>query len=166
MKTPQPRYRLGIDQLEDALVSICPLDEPGAAFLVLEQLEQELPQVGGRSLSRLPLQRDSIGPNLGLPLLLFQLEARLEVGKCGCGSGLAVQVFAAVMGLAVAATGLAVLAVRKLLVSFGGGTGRAAGAGLAEVSSCRGMETGGVGEHGVEMLWKEEEGKKFVKGNC
>ncbi|TNN46472.1 hypothetical protein EYF80_043330 [Liparis tanakae] len=38
---------LGVHQLEDALLPLRPLDEPGTGALVLQQVQQELPQVGG-----------------------------------------------------------------------------------------------------------------------
>lgn len=45
--TPQLGHGLGVNQLEDALLPLHPLDVPGAGVLVLQQLQQELPQVGG-----------------------------------------------------------------------------------------------------------------------
>lgn len=44
---PQFGHGLGVDQLEDALLPLHPLDVPGAGVLILQQLQQELPQVGG-----------------------------------------------------------------------------------------------------------------------
>lgn len=44
---PQFGHGLGVDKLEDALLALHPLDVPGAGVLILQQLQQELPQVGG-----------------------------------------------------------------------------------------------------------------------
>lgn len=46
---PQLRNGFGVDQFENALLPVGPLDVPGTGALVLEQLQQELPQVGGAS---------------------------------------------------------------------------------------------------------------------
>lgn len=54
MHSPQLRHGLGVDELEDALVAVGPLDEAGAVFAVLQKLQQELPQVGGGALAALP----------------------------------------------------------------------------------------------------------------
>ena len=51
MEAPESGDSLGIDQLEHALLAVRPLDVARAALLVLKQLQQELPQVGGRSFS-------------------------------------------------------------------------------------------------------------------
>ena len=45
MQTPQTRHGLGVDEFEDAALTIRPLDEARTVVAVLEQLEQELPQV-------------------------------------------------------------------------------------------------------------------------
>lgn len=55
MEAPQSGHRLGIDQLEYALIPICPLDEPGTVLAVLQKLQQELPQICRRTLATLPL---------------------------------------------------------------------------------------------------------------
>jgi len=55
VQTPQSRHSLAVDQLEHPLLPVAPLDELGAAVLVLEELEQELPEVGRRSFPGLPL---------------------------------------------------------------------------------------------------------------
>ena len=47
MLAPQLGDRLGVHQLEDALFSVGPLDETRTGVGVLEQLQQELPEVGG-----------------------------------------------------------------------------------------------------------------------
>ena len=47
MLPPQLGNGLGVHQLEDALLPLGPLDVPGTRVLVLEQVQQELPQVGG-----------------------------------------------------------------------------------------------------------------------
>ena len=60
MQTPKSRHSLAVDQLEHTLLPVAPLDELGAAILVLEQLEQELPEVGRRSLPGLPLARNPV----------------------------------------------------------------------------------------------------------
>ncbi len=73
MESPESGDRLGVDKLEDALLAVCPLDVPWTGLLVLEELEQELPQVCRRSFSRLPLQWNAIRADLGLPGLLFHL---------------------------------------------------------------------------------------------
>ena len=44
---PQLGHSLGVHQLEDALVPLHPLDVPGTRVLILQQLQEELPQVGG-----------------------------------------------------------------------------------------------------------------------
>lgn len=65
---PEPRDRLAVDQLEDAPLAIRPLDVARTILVVLQQLQQELPQVCGRALARLPLHR---GPAFAaLPRLL------------------------------------------------------------------------------------------------
>lgn len=48
---PQTGHRLGVDQLEDALLAIRPLDETRTILAILQQLEQELPQVCGGALA-------------------------------------------------------------------------------------------------------------------
>lgn len=46
---PESRDRLGVHQLEDALLAIGPLNEARTILTILQQLEQELPQVCGGS---------------------------------------------------------------------------------------------------------------------
>ena len=55
MQPPQSRYCLAVYQLEYPFFPVAPLDKLWAAVLVLEQLQQELPQVGGGALAGLPL---------------------------------------------------------------------------------------------------------------
>lgn len=45
VQSPQPGHSFGVDQLEHSLLSVGPLDVLGAALFVLQQLQQELPQV-------------------------------------------------------------------------------------------------------------------------
>lgn len=40
---PESGHRLGVDQLEDALLAVRPLDETRTILTILQQLEQELP---------------------------------------------------------------------------------------------------------------------------
>ncbi|RUS72172.1 hypothetical protein EGW08_020067, partial [Elysia chlorotica] len=42
---PEPRHGLAVDELEDALVAVGPLDVVRAGVSALEQLQEELPQV-------------------------------------------------------------------------------------------------------------------------
>ena len=49
MFAPQSGHSLGVDQFEDALLSLHPLDISGAGVLILQQLQQELPEIGGVS---------------------------------------------------------------------------------------------------------------------
>lgn len=70
---PQLGHGLRVDQLEDALLPVGPLDEPGAVLAVLQQLEQELPQVGGGTLAGLALDA-----HLQLGLLGFLQLPRRE----------------------------------------------------------------------------------------
>uniref|UniRef100_A0A182QPI3 Uncharacterized protein n=1 Tax=Anopheles farauti TaxID=69004 RepID=A0A182QPI3_9DIPT len=42
---PQLRYRLRVDQLENALLPVRPFDVPRAVLAILQQLQQELPQL-------------------------------------------------------------------------------------------------------------------------
>lgn len=44
---PQSGHRFGVNQLENALLPLHPLDVPGTGVFVLQQLQQKLPQVGG-----------------------------------------------------------------------------------------------------------------------
>ncbi len=73
MQAPQPRDSLGIDEFENALLAVGPLDEPWAAFLILEKLEEELPQVGGGALSRLALQGDPVWAHFLLPVIKYKV---------------------------------------------------------------------------------------------
>lgn len=89
VQPPQPRHGLGVDQLEDALLAVGPLDEARAVLAVLQQLEQELPQVSGGSLAALALdagcgRRVRARPLLGLqlvvvvvPLVVAEVEHRV-----------------------------------------------------------------------------------------
>ena len=45
VQTPQPGDSLGVDELEDAASAVRPLDVARTVFVILQQLEQELPQV-------------------------------------------------------------------------------------------------------------------------
>lgn len=47
MFPPQFGHSFGIDQFEDALFPLHPLDVAGTGVFILQQLQQELPQVGG-----------------------------------------------------------------------------------------------------------------------
>lgn len=89
VQPPQPRHGLGVDQLEHALLAVGPLDEARAVLAVLQQLEQELPQVGGGALAALALdagrgRRIRARPLLGLqlvvvvvPLVVAEVEHRV-----------------------------------------------------------------------------------------
>ena len=84
MQPPQPRHRLAVHQLEHSLLPIAPLDELGAAVLVLEQLQEELPEVGRRALPRLPLAGHAVRTDLRRPhLLLGPFEGVLVGGEGG-----------------------------------------------------------------------------------
>lgn len=74
MQAPESGDGLRVDQLEDTLLPVGPLDKTRAALLVLQQLEQELPEVSGRSLAGLALEGYPVGPDLLLSGLLLQLE--------------------------------------------------------------------------------------------
>lgn len=47
---PQFGNGLGVDQLENAFIPLHPFDVPGTGVFVLQQLQQELPQIGGVAL--------------------------------------------------------------------------------------------------------------------
>ena len=64
MHSPEPGHSLGVDQLEDSLFPVGPLDCSGTTVLVLEELQQELPQVRSRPLAGLALKRNSVRANL------------------------------------------------------------------------------------------------------
>lgn len=49
MQPPQARHGFRIDQLEDSFLPIGPLDITGAVVSVLQQFQQELPQVRCRA---------------------------------------------------------------------------------------------------------------------
>lgn len=49
MQAPQAGHGFRVDQLEDALLAVRPLDVARAVVPVLQQLQQELPQVRRRS---------------------------------------------------------------------------------------------------------------------
>ena len=65
VQAPESGDGLGVDQLEDALLPVGPLDISGTRLLVLQQLEQKFPQVGGGALPGLPLDGDAVGSDLG-----------------------------------------------------------------------------------------------------
>lgn len=44
---PQSGHSFGVNQLENALLPLHPLDVPGTGVFVLQQLQQKLPKVGG-----------------------------------------------------------------------------------------------------------------------
>ena len=82
MQTPQSRHSLAVDQLEHPLLPVAPLDELGAAVLVLEELEQELPEVGRRSFPGLPLTGHPVWTNFRRPhFLLGTFQGVLVGGK-------------------------------------------------------------------------------------
>lgn len=72
VQSPETRHGLRVDQLEDALVAVRPLDKSRAVFAVLQKFQQELPQVRCRSLATLPLHAH-------LDLRLFRLLQLLQV---------------------------------------------------------------------------------------
>ena len=45
--TPETRHRLGVEQLEDASLTVSPLDVPRAVFAIVQQHQQKLPQIFG-----------------------------------------------------------------------------------------------------------------------
>lgn len=47
MFSPQSGHSLGVDQFEDTLFSLHPLDVAGTGGFILQQVQQKLPQVGG-----------------------------------------------------------------------------------------------------------------------
>lgn len=55
VQAPEAGDSLGVDQLEDTLLTVGPLDVAGAVITILQQLQQEFPQVRGRSLAALAL---------------------------------------------------------------------------------------------------------------
>jgi len=82
VQTPQSRHSLAVDQLEHPLLPVAPLDELGAAVLVLEELEQELPEVGRRSFPGLPLTGHPVWTNFRRPhFLLGTFQGVLVGGK-------------------------------------------------------------------------------------
>lgn len=52
---PQLRHGLRVDELEDALITVGPLNEARAVLAVLQELQQKLPQVGRGALAALTL---------------------------------------------------------------------------------------------------------------
>lgn len=78
---PQSRNRLAVHQLEYALFTVAPFDKLGTALRILEQFEEELPEVGGCALPRFPLARRTVGTNLGPHLFLLDFERVLVGGK-------------------------------------------------------------------------------------
>lgn len=89
VQPPEPRHRLRVHQLEHALLAVRPLDEARAVLPVLQQLEQELPEVRGGALAALALhagrgRRVGARPLLGLelvvvvmPLVVAEVEHRV-----------------------------------------------------------------------------------------
>lgn len=71
VEPPQPGHRLAVHQLEDALLPVGPLDEPGTTLFVLKQFEQKLPEIGCASLARFTFKWYSIRSNLGCSMFLF-----------------------------------------------------------------------------------------------
>jgi len=80
VQTPKSGHSLAVDQLEHPLLPVAPLDELGAAVLVLEELEQELPEVGRRSFPGLPLARHSVWANFRRPHFLLGTFQGVLVG--------------------------------------------------------------------------------------
>lgn len=77
VQAPQPRHRLGVHELEHALLAVGPLDVARAVLAVLQQLEQELPQVGGGPLAALALDAGRGRPVGARPLLGLELAVEL-----------------------------------------------------------------------------------------
>lgn len=73
VQSPKPGHGFGVGQLEDSLLPVSPLDAFRAWVFILEQLEQELPQVGRGAFAGFSLHRDAIRANLWLPGLFLQL---------------------------------------------------------------------------------------------
>lgn len=55
VQPPEAGDSFGVNQLEDTLLSMGPLNVAGAIIPVLQQLKQELPEVGRRALTALTL---------------------------------------------------------------------------------------------------------------
>lgn len=91
---PQLGDGFGVDQLEHALLPVGPLDEPRAVLAVLEQLEQEFPQIGGGALARFALDAHLQFGLLGFLQLPRRESAQLEhVGQLiGTAGGHALRV--------------------------------------------------------------------------
>lgn len=90
VQPPQPRHRLGVHQLEHALLAVGPLDVARAVLAVLQQLQQELPQVGGGALARLALdagrgRRVAAGALLGLELVVVVVALVVAEVEHGVG---------------------------------------------------------------------------------
>lgn len=90
VQSPEARHGLRIDQLEDALLAVGPFDVAGAVLAVLQQLEQELPEVGGGALARLAfhaggLRRVEARPLLGLELVVVVLPLVVAEVEDGVG---------------------------------------------------------------------------------
>jgi len=80
VQTPKSGHSLAVDQLEHPLLPVAPLDELGAAVLVLKEFEQELPEVGRRPFPGLPLARHSVGANFRRPHFLLGTFQGVLVG--------------------------------------------------------------------------------------
>ena len=191
MQPPQPGDGLGVDQLEDALLPVGPLDVARAGVLVLEELEQELPQVGGGALAALPLERRAVRADLGLPL---DAAAAVDGPGGGPGGGEVLALHLEAGGGPAAAGGGGGGGARGGLRGGGGRGGRCRGGGeggrgelwrlvvvgrggVVAVVGGRGgggrggggrvravaAAGGGVGEHGVEVLWKKREENQIIK---
>lgn len=89
VQPPQPRHCLGVHQLEHALLAVGPLNKARAILAVLQQLQQEFPEVRGGALAALALDAGRGGrvgarPLLGLelvvvvmPLVVAEVEHRV-----------------------------------------------------------------------------------------
>ena len=84
MQTPKAGDRFTVNKLEHPLLPVAPLDELGAAVLVLEKFEKELPEVGRRSFSRLPFARHPVRTNFWRPHFLLGSFQGILVGGEGC----------------------------------------------------------------------------------
>jgi len=85
---PQAGHRLRVHQLEDALLPVRPLDEARTVLAILEQLQQELPQVGGGSLPAAPLHAHlQLGLTRLLRLALLEAAQLQHVGEIVADAG-------------------------------------------------------------------------------
>lgn len=73
MQAPQARHCFRVDQLEDTLLAVCPLDKTRAVLSILEEFQEELPEVGGGALARFALDAGGWGPVGAWPLLGLEL---------------------------------------------------------------------------------------------